>query len=330
MNKVNFTPEKDIKQYLTDDFNISIYKELTQNGEWNGTFEPLEFFNIFYENIQIINSNIDNPLFFLRYIEGLGYDSKKLYYLLSNHLELLNYQRIKGFENEEIMTFVSYIEEELGKLSAILHPERVEWFENEGLKTLENFLTGGIDSNRYDFEKVKEIIDGFDDIYKKIKFLIEAKTEFLQNHTDFDFDKRFGEKCQIQINSLKELAKIDSEFNKINLPKQPQQPETKNSDESEHDVKKELHNNIFKNNAFDVWQSMYDEFEITESSRTDIKFMFEEMKKDGLIFNTVSQIKFLEWITSAHNGLIIERISNHSRTKHRLQAYARAKELYKN
>ncbi|TDP03096.1 hypothetical protein [Flavobacterium sp. 245] len=94
--------------------------------------------------------------------------------------------------------------------------------------------------------------------------------------------------------------------------------------------KKELHNHIFKENAFEVWQSMFDEFEINERSRTDVKFMFEEMKKEGLIHNTVNQKTFLEWIPETYKGLIVQKISNHSRTNQRLQAYARAKELYRN
>lgn len=90
-----------------------------------------------------------------------------------------------------------------------------------------------------------------------------------------------------------------------------------------------LHNHIFKHNAFDVWQSMFDEFEIVESSRTDVKFMFEEMKKERLIHNTVNQKTFLSWIEEVYDGLIIQKTSNHSRTQSRINAYSRAKELYK-
>ena len=52
------------------------------------------------------------------------------------------------------------------------------------------------------------------------------------------------------------------------------------------------------------------------------------MKKDGLIHNTVNQTTFLEWITSTYDGLIIEKTSNHSRTRERLQSYSRAIKLY--
>ncbi|MEC4048466.1 hypothetical protein OX284_003415 [Flavobacterium sp. SUN046] len=121
------------------------------------------------------------------------------------------------------------------------------------------------------------------------------------------------------------IYKVYLKILKNKLIEQPQQSEIIKVLE----VKKELYNHIFKNNAFEVWQSMFDEFGINESSRTDVKFIFEEMRKDGFIHNTVNQNNFLDWISTTYNSLIIQKTSNHSRTKVRLQAYSRAKELYK-
>lgn len=123
---------------------------------------------------------------------------------------------------------------------------------------------------------------------------------------------------------IKDIDYIKKCFN--SYVKFSQQPEAVKLGE----VKKELHNHIFKGNSFEVWQSMFDEFGINESSRTDVKFMFEEMKKqgEGLIHNTVNQTTFLDWIRETYNGLIVEKTSNYSRTNTRLQAYLRAKELY--
>ncbi len=94
------------------------------------------------------------------------------------------------------------------------------------------------------------------------------------------------------------------------------------------EVKKELHPHIFKGNAFEVWQSMFDSFQITESSRTDVKFMFEEMKKDNLIHNTVNQTTFLKWISDTYQ-ITIEKTSNYSKTTARKSIYSNAKQLYK-
>ena len=44
------------------------------------------------------------------------------------------------------------------------------------------------------------------------------------------------------------------------------------------DVEKQLHPNIFKKNGFEIWESMFEKFNITKTKRTDIDFMFEVMK----------------------------------------------------
>lgn len=77
----------------------------------------------------------------------------------------------------------------------------------------------------------------------------------------------------------------------------PQQPETVKPDE----VKKELHNHIFKGNAFEVWQSMFDSFEITESSRTDLRFMFEVMKYNNEIQDTITVKNITDWINEFYD-----------------------------
>ena len=106
---------------------------------------------------------------------------------------------------------------------------------------------------------------------------------------------------------------------------EPQEIETVKTDE----VKKELYNHIFKNNAIEVFQSMFDSFGITEKSRTDVKFIFEEMKKDGLIQKTVNQKTFLDWLSELPYEISVQKTSNYSKTHKRNSIYSTAKELYK-
>lgn len=88
------------------------------------------------------------------------------------------------------------------------------------------------------------------------------------------------------------------------------------------------HSEIFKNNAFEVWESMFESFVIVKESRTDVKFIFEAMKKDTFIHNTVSQKSFLDWINKIYS-LAIEKTSNHSITNERISIYNTAKSIYK-
>lgn len=125
---------------------------------------------------------------------------------------------------------------------------------------------------------------------------------------------------QIKTNKIKEeieALEINSNKNEFN------QNPAKNEDS-------EKHSNIFRSNGFAIWQYLFTEgFEITSEKRSDVKFIFEEMKKDELIYNTVSQKHFLNWITETYNGLIIGKTSNHSRTNTRKTIYNNAKEIYK-
>lgn len=93
-------------------------------------------------------------------------------------------------------------------------------------------------------------------------------------------------------------------------------------------LKSYKHSEIFKNNAFEVWESMFESFGIVKESRTDVKFTFEVMKKDTLIHNTVSQKSFLDWINNIYS-LDIEKTSNYSKTKKRISIYNNAKSIYK-
>lgn len=61
-----------------------------------------------------------------------------------------------------------------------------------------------------------------------------------------------------------------------------------------------LHPEIFKGNAFEVWQSMFEAFGVKETSRTDIRFMIDWMKKDGLIYKGVTYTRILDWINDKY------------------------------
>lgn len=239
MNKVNFTPKKDIGQHLTNDFNVSIYNELTESKEWQGTFEPLEFFNVFFENLQIINSNIDNLEGFKKHLKGLKFNSKKYFFLISKLCDELYSVVVDMPEYKELMNFYDYLNSQYNEGFAILYPEKVKEQQRESLKWLEEEEKRANDyfAMFTSFDDVEKKLEHIDDNQEKIKYLIKIKSKFLKELRDFSLDERFDEKCQIEINSLRELAKIDSEYNKSKLPKQPQptkETPAKNESDAEH------------------------------------------------------------------------------------------------
>ena len=110
---------------------------------------------------------------------------------------------------------------------------------------------------------------------------------FTQRMETYNLSYTLNEKIKLELEILEKLPinKTDYKILKERYQKyltniKPQQLQISKPDE----VKKELHNNIFKDNAFVVWQSMFVKFKITESNRTDIDFMFEVMKYHNLIY----------------------------------------------
>jgi hypothetical protein len=69
---------------------------------------------------------------------------------------------------------------------------------------------------------------------------------------------------------------------------------------SNEEPKKELHNNIFVGNSFEVWQSMFEKFKIEKSKRTDMDFMVAVMKYNDLIHINIGYTDIENWINKIY------------------------------
>ena len=97
---------------------------------------------------------------------------------------------------------------------------------------------------------------------------------------------------------IKVLSQIVSNIRIVtNNPKQVAIDKSKN--DIAHD-KKELHTNIFKKNGFEIWESMFEKFNITKSTRTDIDFMFEVMKYHKFIYKNIGYNDIENWINEVY------------------------------
>lgn len=126
---------------------------------------------------------------------------------------------------------------------------------------------------------------------------------FSQRMEMYNSSYTLNEKIKLELETLEKLPinKTDYKILKERYQKyltniEPQQQKNNEPDE----VKKELHNNIFKGNAFEIWQSMFDKFKITESKRTDIDFMFEVMKYNNLIYDNIKYVDIQNWINNVY------------------------------
>lgn len=201
MIKVNFTPKTDIEEYLNNDFNLEIFEDLTENEDWQGTFEPLDFLNLLYEQFEIVNANKEKPLSIVKHLFGLKLEQTKLYYLLY-YLNRLIYKH-SGSEYEpkdkQLSICRGFIEKEYDKLEAELYPKT----EPEPQPEKEN---------KYDFQKVKQHIETLTTVKDKILYLTEIKTDFLQNKSGWDLDlgTPFDRKCELEIKKLNDVLKLEA------------------------------------------------------------------------------------------------------------------------
>lgn len=137
-----------------------------------------------------------------------------------------------------------------------------------------------------------EIINAYNVVFSKTKDgfqlneidFIKEQIKFLDN---LYFDK-LSFKQQKQFEAYKSFL--------LNKQKAPEQTEINKPDE----FKNELHNHIFKGNAFEFWQKLFENFNINETKRTDLRFMYEVMKYNGQIHETVTVTNITDWINDTY------------------------------
>lgn len=80
----------------------------------------------------------------------------------------------------------------------------------------------------------------------------------------------------------------------INKP--PQQMELKKDEVNNDEPPKELHNNIFVGNSFEIWERYKENKNLTASDRTDLRVVFELMKIDNLFVETIELKHYIRWL----------------------------------
>jgi len=134
-------------------------------------------------------------------------------------------------------------------------------------------------------EIINQAIENLDSEYLSIKMFEKTEPYHIEPQKMFLESKR---------KSIKEQLKIDRLKSKKN---EPQQNESSIIDE----VKKELHNDYFKDNAFNIWERLFENFNINETKRTDLRFMYEIMKYNGQIHKTVTVKNITDWINETYD-----------------------------
>lgn len=215
----NFIPVTDIDIYLNNDDILFIYNDLTDNGRRQSPIDPLNFLNLFYEQLEIFKANKNKPLAVKKHLENLNITDEERYYLLE-HLSIilseiafnLHDGTILDAEIERCLRLIGNDIDETTRIHDAKIPVQVD------------------DANdiywvRYNFKKVKLHLVTLPDISKKIQYLIEIKNEYQQDIlTNFCFENieqgTFDQKCDMEIAKLRELSSLEQP---LNNPKSQQQ-----------------------------------------------------------------------------------------------------------
>jgi hypothetical protein len=73
------------------------------------------------------------------------------------------------------------------------------------------------------------------------------------------------------------------------------------------DGKKKLHNDIFKDNAFEIFEFYKEKKKINVNSRTDLRVIFDLLKSDNLLLETIELKHYINWLNRVYyNGDITE------------------------
>lgn len=69
---------------------------------------------------------------------------------------------------------------------------------------------------------------------------------------------------------------------------------------------KELHNNIFISNAFEVFEKYHTNKNLAENCKTDLRVLFQLFEKDNLFVETVELKHYIKWLNKTYAYSIIE------------------------
>lgn len=129
-------------------------------------------------------------------------------------------------------------------------------------------------------------------LYKNDKF-IKTKEEIFKEKHQFElmFTCITADRISTKLNEIRDLFSDFLEPENIDNKKN-QQIKVVNSDE----VIKELHNDIFKGNAFEVFEVYKENKQLCVNSRTDLRVIFELLKNDNLLRNTIELKHYINWL----------------------------------
>lgn len=193
-----------IEDYLHNEFNIEVYEDLTESEDWEGLFEPLEFFNLLYAEFEFFKTNVEKYVLIKQHFSKIDLKEHQLYYFFWALNELLETEYpAEDFDEGVIYKSCQYIENLCSKVKKQLYPNDNETEETENTVTP---LT---------LNSIKQHAEALPTYKEKLKYLIETKTACEQNYsnvweTALD-ETPLHKQIELEIKKLKEFAALEKD-----------------------------------------------------------------------------------------------------------------------
>ncbi len=182
--------EKELEEleiYLENEDNNEIYFELL-NTDYKGLFEPLEFFRLFYSQLDFIKDNKEKALLVIQTLKNLNLNIKQKIVFLEYILWFLNCD-----ENNDLHSKIC--RRELKKLIDELREENIK---------------AELSKENIKFEALLKHLDTLPNNRDKIAYLNKAKTEYRKTKTVWEdlSGETFDKRCESEIKKLKKLSSL--------------------------------------------------------------------------------------------------------------------------
>lgn len=161
---------------------------------------------------------------------------------------------------------------------------------------------GNSSINNFNFVQLEEIESTI-----QVNLISNLKTLYLENDILKWKKYRTGNFTDSEVFAnieLKEMInyQISQAYDLLIKSKEPTAPTQQNEIIKSDEVIKELHKDIFKYNAFEVFELYKEKKQVEVNSRTDLRVIFELLKEDYLLLETVELKHYINWINRVYFG----------------------------
>ncbi len=218
---------EDIQSFLVDEFNYEVYNffKKAKDKPWEGVFDTLDFFNFFYNNLEVFLKNQNKPIDLYEYFKSLDASDLIKYYFLEKFKEYIHYCSDKPEKKQDAQPLKKIWNTDLKDY----HDElRTKIFTPKIQKVPKPIINISPYSRMWqEIEAELKLLSPEDQqkLLIKKKYSLSQEDIDASGHQTFHLDERknFLKKITLKINELEDIAKI-SRFTSSNKPQPNEAP----------------------------------------------------------------------------------------------------------